>query len=740
VKVIHAELADSTDFRARFVREVAAARKVSGLFTAPVVDAGMDDLVPWLATAYVQGPSLGEAVLSHGPLSAESVLALAAGLAEGLGAIHAAGVVHRDLKPSNVLLAEDGPRVIDFGISRAAEASALTRSGLVVGSPGFLSPEQAEGGEVGPASDVFSLGAVLAFAATGEGPFGTGPTAAMVYRVVHGQPHLDRLPPEIRSLTERCLAKDPAERPTTEQILAELAAVSPPDTDLAWMQGRQALQEVLQPAAPVLASREIVDAGPADISYPPDRPAAPDPMQHAPNEPATLTSATVAQRPLDPGQQRPEAGSSPAPGRVADSALGSAMAGGVPEPEPEPHSEAAAAAAAASGDIRGSRRARRAAYIAVAGSALVAAAIIVSVANLPAPTSPAPTSPAVPHSVSSSSAAGTRPTPAVQAGFTTIGSLTGADATTGGSVWAFGCSNPSAPTALIARWNGAAWQQAPGPSPGTYSEIQGLAATSTTSAWAVGYSYASGITNGLIEHWNGTAWTQVPSPSPTGGSYLTGVAAVSPTSAWAVGYSNPSAPVKALIEHWDGTSWNQVPSPSPDDSALFAVAATSATDAWAVGSAGGTALILHWDGTSWSQVPSPNPAGGYLSGVAATSATDAWAVGSAGGNTLILHWDGTSWSQVPSPNPAGGVLTAVAATSTTNAWAVGHTGIKTGKTLILRWDGSGWTRVPSPNSAYVLWGVAATSATSAWAVGGTSNPNSPQVETLVVHWNGTTWS
>jgi serine/threonine protein kinase len=692
VKVIHAELADSTDFRARFVREVAAARKVSGLFTAPVVDAGMDDLVPWLATAYVQGPSLGEAVLSHGPLSAESVLALAAGLAEGLGAIHAAGVVHRDLKPSNVLLAEDGPRVIDFGISRAAEASALTRSGLVVGSPGFLSPEQAEGGEVGPASDVFSLGAVLAFAATGEGPFGTGPTAAMVYRVVHGQPHLDRLPPEIRSLTERCLAKDPAERPTTEQILAELAAVSPPDTDLAWMQGRQALQEVLQPAAPVLASREIVDAGQADISYPPDRPAAPDPMQHAPNEPATLTSATVAQRPLDPGQQRPEAGSSPAPGRVADSALGSAMAGGVPEPEP--HSEAAAAAA--SGDIRGSRRARRAAYIAVAGSALVAAAIIVSVANLPAPTSPAPTSPAVPHSVSSSSAAGTRPTPAVQAGFTTIGSLTGADATTGGSVWAFGCSNPSAPTALIARWNGAAWQQAPGPSPGTYSEIQGLAATSTTSAWAVGYSYASGITNGLIEHWNGTAWTQVPSPSPTGGSYLTGVAAVSPTSAWAVGYSNPSAPVKALIEHWDGTSWNQVPSPSPDDSALFAVAATSATDAWAVGSAGGTALIL--------------------------------------------HWDGTSWSQVPSPNPAGGVLTAVAATSTTNAWAVGHTGIKTGKTLILRWDGSGWTRVPSPNSAYVLWGVAATSATSAWAVGGTSNPNSPQVETLVVHWNGTTWS
>src|SRR5512142_3474664 len=163
VKIIKTELATDPDFRARFRREVAAAQKVSGLFTALVVDADLDGPMPWLATAYVAGPSLTEAVRGHGPLPSRSLMALAAGLAEGLGAIHAAGVVHRDLKPSNVLLAEDGPRVIDFGISRAAESSTmLTQAGLVVGSPGFMSPEQAMGSEVGPPSDIFNLGAVLA--------------------------------------------------------------------------------------------------------------------------------------------------------------------------------------------------------------------------------------------------------------------------------------------------------------------------------------------------------------------------------------------------------------------------------------------------------------------------------------------------------------------------------------------------------------------------------------------------
>lgn len=236
VKVIRTELAGDPGFRVRFAREVAAARTVSGVFTAPVVDADPEAPLPWLVTGYVAGPSLAQAVTSHGPLPVASVLALAAGLAEGLGAVHAAGVVHRDLKPSNVLLAEDGPRVIDFGISHAADVTLMTGTGVVIGSPGFMSPEQAEGGAVGPASDVFSLGGVLVFAATGEGPFGTGMATAQLYRVVHGTPRLDQLPVQVRPLVERCLAKDPAERPTAAQFLAELTAAHPSAADLAnWL-------------------------------------------------------------------------------------------------------------------------------------------------------------------------------------------------------------------------------------------------------------------------------------------------------------------------------------------------------------------------------------------------------------------------------------------------------------------------------------------------------------------------
>ncbi|MGH3226548.1 MAG: serine/threonine-protein kinase, partial [Streptosporangiaceae bacterium] len=232
VKVIRAQLAEDPGFRARFAREVVSARKVGGLFTAQVVDANLDDPIPWLVTAYVQGVPLSEAVEQHGPLTERSVLALAAGLAEGLIAIHAAGVIHRDLKPSNVLLAPDGPRIIDFGISSAAEATSLTGTGLMIGSPGFMSPEQAEGQMVGPASDIFSLAAVLTFASRGEGPFGTGETAALLYRVVHTKPNCDSVPEKIKPLIRRSLGRDPKRRPTAHQFLAELTAAYPSAADL----------------------------------------------------------------------------------------------------------------------------------------------------------------------------------------------------------------------------------------------------------------------------------------------------------------------------------------------------------------------------------------------------------------------------------------------------------------------------------------------------------------------------
>lgn len=236
VKLIRPELACNPEFRARFAREVTAARMVSGIFTAPVVDADPDGPQPWLVTAYVDGTSLAQAVAADGPLPAVSVLTLAAGLAEGLDAIHAAGVVHRDLKPENVMLASDGPRIIDFGISRAQDGKALTRAGWVPGSPGFMSPEQAKGQPAGPPSDIFSLGAVLTFAATGRGPFGSGAPALLLRRVVCGEPDLGSVPARVRDLVERCLDPDPRRRPTAGQILAEpdLHMQAPP-----WQQARQ---------------------------------------------------------------------------------------------------------------------------------------------------------------------------------------------------------------------------------------------------------------------------------------------------------------------------------------------------------------------------------------------------------------------------------------------------------------------------------------------------------------------
>lgn len=222
VKVVRAELAEDMGFRRRFAREVEAARRVTGFFTAAVVDADLEGSPAWLATAYVPGMSLEAAVRTHGAWSQGSVLALGAGLAEALEAIHGAGLVHRDLKPSNVLLSADGPRLIDFGISAVAGASVLTETGMMVGTPGFMSPEQVTGKTVGPASDVFSLGAVLAFAAIGVGPFGTGSAHAVNFCAVYEEPDLGGLPPGL-DVIGRCLAKDPGQRPTVPDLVAALA-------------------------------------------------------------------------------------------------------------------------------------------------------------------------------------------------------------------------------------------------------------------------------------------------------------------------------------------------------------------------------------------------------------------------------------------------------------------------------------------------------------------------------------
>jgi hypothetical protein len=228
VKVVHPELARDQAFIRRFRQEVAAARAVSGMYTAPVVSAGLDDDPPWLATVFVPGAGLDQIVSSRGPLPEPAVWRLAAGLTEALQAVHACGLVHRDLKPANVLLAPDGPHVIDFGISRALDSTALTATGTVFGTPGFMSPEQAEGAHVGPASDVFSLGSVLAYAATGAPPFGNGTAAAVLYRVVSVQPDLSGIPGSLREVVASCLAKNPAERPSLPGLQATISRAAPP--------------------------------------------------------------------------------------------------------------------------------------------------------------------------------------------------------------------------------------------------------------------------------------------------------------------------------------------------------------------------------------------------------------------------------------------------------------------------------------------------------------------------------
>jgi Protein kinase domain len=224
LKVVRPELGDDPDFRARFRHEVAAARRVHGLYTAQLLDADADASRPWLVGAYVAGPSLAQAVAAHGPLPAESVLLLMAGVAEALAAIHAAGLVHRDLKPSNVLLAADGPRVIDFGIARAVEATALTRTGVRVGTPQYMSPEQVRGDAVSAAADVWALGALAAFAATGRLPFGQGSEPAVLYRVLHEEPDLAGCPDAVRAVIGPCLTRDPAARPSPAQLIESCRA------------------------------------------------------------------------------------------------------------------------------------------------------------------------------------------------------------------------------------------------------------------------------------------------------------------------------------------------------------------------------------------------------------------------------------------------------------------------------------------------------------------------------------
>ncbi|MFJ9999855.1 serine/threonine-protein kinase [Streptomyces werraensis] len=303
LKVIRPEFSEDPEFRRRFKQEVQAAQRVQGLYTAPVIDFDTDGARPWLATAYVPGPSLAHAVAQHGGLPVRSVLLLTVGVAEALSVIHGAGIVHRDLKPANVLLASDGPRVIDFGIARAADTTALTGTGVSVGTPAFMAPEQASAGTVTPATDVFALGQIAAFAAIGSPAYGEGSSHAVLYRIVHEDPDLSRLPSELLPLVTRCLSRDPAGRPSPTEIIQLCHELSP----TALQQGEDWLPQTvadsitdrLRLPEPARTPRPMpsVAPTPTQVSPPVPPPGTVDP--YAPTGLAT-PSAPGAPRPVPP--------------------------------------------------------------------------------------------------------------------------------------------------------------------------------------------------------------------------------------------------------------------------------------------------------------------------------------------------------------------------------------------------------------------------------------------------------
>ncbi len=315
IKVIRPEFAEDPEFRRRFGREVKSAERVQGLYTAPVIDSDTDGPIPWLATAYVPGPTLAAAVAEHGALPPQTVLMLVAGIAEALQVIHGAGIVHRDLKPSNVLLASDGPRVIDFGIARAADATALTASGVAVGTPAFMAPEQAAGREVGTATDVFALGQVAAYAALGAPAYGEGSSHGVLYRIVHEEPDLSGLPAELLPLITRCLAKDPAERASLTEILG-LCRDAAGGTGLRrpedWLPAGVAAGLANRPSIPAPAPTAAPGStpGPGTVQAPAAAPAVPS-VPQVPGAAAAYQPTAAAQQPPVPSAYQPTAAAHP---------------------------------------------------------------------------------------------------------------------------------------------------------------------------------------------------------------------------------------------------------------------------------------------------------------------------------------------------------------------------------------------------------------------------------------------
>jgi hypothetical protein len=663
IKYLHGELLADPGFAAMFRGEAEVLASVEDPNVVRLYEYVQSLSGAAIVMELVEGVSLREILARHGQTTPEAALVVLQGSLLGLAAAHRRGVVHRDYKPENVLIDGAGAsKLTDFGIAARAGDRPVP-----AGTLAYAPPEQFAGSPASPATDVYAATATFYECLTGRPPFTGDSAERLLYQHLAEPVPLDPVPEPLRPLVAAGLAKDPADRPSDgTALVAELRAVAGRAYGSDWEdRGRSALA-----AAALLLAALWPSGGPAaahgSTVY---RVRLLRRLLHAPR--AAVKAAAVA--------------GVATVGIAIAAAVVLAKPGSHPAPPPAP--------------------ARAAASLSVDGS--LSGVVATSASNAWAVGTDGSGKTLIEYWNGTGWKREPSPSPGPKGGYD---SLFAVAATSASNAWAVGSAIPTG-GALLLHWNGTTWTMAQNPIPGTV--LEGVTATAPDNAWAVG-SYGRGKT--LILHWNGTAWRQASSPSITGD--LEAVAATSTSNAWAVGFAGISGGAgvpgnnSPLILHWNGATWTQVSSNlAPGLGNLRGVAATSAGNAWAVGCSGclaeggGVPVIERWNGTSWTRVPAPNQdvlAG--LFGVAATSATNAWAVGipngSPGNTTGIAHWNGHTWELVPSPNPGGQEhVIGVAATSASNAWAVGETEATTPfMGVISHWNGQTWSGTAGPLS------------------------------------------
>jgi serine/threonine protein kinase len=317
VKVLRPELANDQEFRRRFGREVAALVRVKGVCTVRVIEADSQSSTPFLVTEYAQGPSLSEYIDKYGSVSPDMLYSLATGLAEALTMIHAAGIMHRDLKPSNIILTDAGPKVIDFGIARRQDTPAMTQTGMMIGSMGFMAPEQISG-HPGPAADIFAWGVTVAYAASGRSPFGAGNTHSILYRIMYGEADIAAVPDSVRPLVEAALAKDPQGRPTAQQLFDRLTSAA--------RRTERINDAPTQVISPQIWQTGLYSRSPADRPDEANRALSREPSPPAPEPTTTEATAPMAPSSVAPAPEVPGSGKIPVGRRVATIAASALVA------------------------------------------------------------------------------------------------------------------------------------------------------------------------------------------------------------------------------------------------------------------------------------------------------------------------------------------------------------------------------------------------------------------------------